>query len=120
MWVAGVGIVINGITAFLFASGRKDDLNIRGAFLHMAADAAVSLGVVISGAVIIATGWQVLDPLTSLAIVIVVFLSTWELLKESVNLALDAVPEGVDIEDVARYLSGLSNVSRYMTFTCGE
>jgi cobalt-zinc-cadmium efflux system protein len=110
IWVAAVGIAINTATALLFVSGRKGDLNIRGAFLHMAADAGVSLGVVISGITIAATGWTWLDPVTSLIIVVVIFIGTWGLLRESVNLALDAVPEGVDMQRVQEYLTRLQGV----------
>ncbi len=110
MWVAGVGIVINTATALLFMSGRKSDLNIRGAFLHMAADAAVSAGVVVAGLVMLATGWLWLDPVVSLVIAAVIFAGTWGLLRDSVNLALDAVPEGIDVPQVRRYLESLPNV----------
>jgi cobalt-zinc-cadmium efflux system protein len=109
--VALIGIAVNTATALLFATGRKGDLNIRGAFLHMAADAAVSAGVVVSGIVILATGWDWLDPLVSLAIAGVVLVGTWGLLRESVDLALDAVPEGIDPHDVQRYLAGLPAVT---------
>jgi cobalt-zinc-cadmium efflux system protein len=107
IWVALAGIAVNTATALLFASGRKGDLNIRGAFLHMAADAGVSLGVVVSGAVIIFTGWQWLDPVVSLVIAAVIIAGTWGLLRDSVNLALDAVPEGIDEREVKDYLAGL-------------
>jgi len=105
--IAGIGIAVNAATALLFMSGRKSDLNIRGAFLHMAADAGVSLGVVLAGFAIIYTGWAWLDPLVSLVIVAVIFIGTWGLLRDSVNLALDAVPEGVNIKDVQSYLNDL-------------
>lgn len=108
--VALIGIIINSLTAALFMAGRKNDLNIRGAFMHMAADALVSLGVVIAGFVIIWTGWQWIDPVVSLLIVIVVFFGTWGLLKESVNLSLDAVPEGIDLGKIKDYLSSLPTV----------
>ena len=96
MAVAAVGIVINGITAWLFASGSKTDVNIRGAFLHMAADAAVSFGVVIAALAMLATGWRWLDPAVSLVIVLVITVGTWGLLRDSVNLAMDAVPAHID------------------------
>ena len=96
IWVAAIGIVINTATALMFVKGRKDDLNIKGAFLHMAADAAVSLGVVIAGVVIMMTGWSWLDPVVSLAIALVITIGTWSLLRDSLNLALDAVPENID------------------------
>lgn len=110
MWVSAIGIGVNAITAFLFASGRKGDLNIRGAFLHMAADAVISLAVVISGAVILYTGWNLLDPVVSLGIIVVIFIGTWGLLRDSLNLALDAVPENITIADVERYLCSLPKV----------
>ncbi|WP_251033212.1 cation diffusion facilitator family transporter [Bacillus sp. ISL-7] len=91
-------------------SGRKNDLNIRGAFMHMAADALVSLGVVIAGFIILWTGWQWLDPLVSLVISIVILFGTWGLLKESINLSLDAVPEGIDINKIKDYLCGLPTI----------
>lgn len=108
--VAFIGIVINTVTALLFMSGRKNDLNIRGAFLHMAADALVSLGVVIAGFIILWTGWQWLDPLVSLVISIVILFGTWGLLNDSINLSLDAVPEGIDIIKIKDYFSGLPTI----------
>lgn len=97
-WTAGVGILINGITALLLHHGQQNDLNVRGAFLHMAADTLVSVGVVISGIVIIHTGWYIIDPIISLVIALVILLSTWELLHDSVRLAMDGVPENVEID----------------------
>ncbi len=111
MAVAAVGIVVNGVTALLFMSGRKDDLNIKGAFLHMASDALVALGGVVAGAVILWTGWLWLDPAISLVISAVIVAGTWSLLRDSVNLALDAVPPGVDQGKVAAYLRGLPGVA---------
>ncbi len=111
MGVAGVGIAINGITAWLFMSGSKGDLNIRGAFLHMAADAAVSLGVVLAALAMRYTGWLWLDPAMSLAIVVVIAIGTWGLLRDSVNLALDAVPQGIDPGEVEAYLVALPGVA---------
>jgi len=111
MIVAAVGVVINTATALLFISGKDRDLNIRGAFLHMAADAAVSLGVVVSGALILFFGFTWVDPLISLVIAAVIFLSTWGLLRDSLNLAVDAVPRSVDPEAVRTYLSGLPGVN---------
>lgn len=110
MAVAATGVVINGATALLFMSGRKDDLNVRGAYLHMAADAAISLGVVISGFVMGMTGWLWLDPVVSLAITVAIVVSTWGLLKESLNLALDAVPEGIDPAQVRAHLRAIPGV----------
>lgn len=109
--VAGVGIVINGATAALFASGRKTDINIRGAFLHMAGDALVSLGVVIAGAVILLTATWWVDPVTSLVIVGVIAWGTWGLLKDSVKMALHAVPDAIDEAAVRAYLLGLPGVA---------
>jgi cobalt-zinc-cadmium efflux system protein len=110
MVVAAVGVVINTATALLFLKGRKSDLNIRGAFLHMAADAGVSVGVVLAGWGILVTGWAWLDPAVSLAIALVIFISTWDLLKDSLNLAMHAVPEGIDAAEVHTYLSMLSGI----------
>lgn len=109
--VAAIGVVINTATALLFVSGQKDDLNIRGAYLHMAADAGVSMGVVIAGVAIMITGWLWLDPMISLLIVFVVLLGTWNLLKDSLNLSIDAVPKGIDISQIRTYLMGLGDVS---------
>lgn len=109
--VAAVAIVINAGTAMLFYRGRSSDLNIRGAFLHLAADAAVSVGVLAAALGIRATGWMWLDPVTSLVIVAVIVASTWGLLRESLELAMDAVPRTVDIAEVRRYLEGLPGVS---------
>ena len=109
--VAAIGIVINGATALLFASGRKGDINIRGAFLHMAADAAVSAGVVVAGLGIVATGWLWLDPLASLAIAIVIVWGTWGLLRDSAIMSLAAVPPAIDRHAVESYLAGLPGVT---------
>ena len=108
--VAAVGIVINGITAWLFASGRHGDLNIRGAYLHMAADAAVSAGVVVAGILIMMTGWLWVDPVTSLLIVAVIVWGTWGLLRESTAMSLAAVPSTIDPATVRDYLAGLPGV----------
>ena len=111
MVVAGVGIVINAATAMMFMRGRDSDLNIRGAFLHMATDALVSAGVVLSGALTIWMGWSWLDPVVSLLIGLVILLSTWSLFKESLHLLFDGVPERVDSEAVRACLQGLHGVS---------
>jgi cobalt-zinc-cadmium efflux system protein len=111
MVVAGIGIVVNGLTAWLFASGRKGDINIKGAFLHMAADAAVSAGVVLAALVILFTGWARLDPVVSLVIAAVIIWGTWGLLRDSVNMSLDAVPPGIDPAEVRAYLADLSGVA---------
>lgn len=110
MIVAAIGVVINTATALFFLSGKDHDLNIRGAFLHMAADAVVSLGVVVAGALILFYGFNWIDPLISLLIAAVIFLSTWGLLRDSLNLAVDAVPRNVDPRAVREYLSGLPGV----------
>jgi cobalt-zinc-cadmium efflux system protein len=102
--VAAVGIVVNGITAAMFMSGRASDLNIRGAFMHMAADALVSLGVVVAGALYLWTGWNWLDPVVSLVIALVIVLGTWGLFKQSLHLLFDGVPESVDLLAVQEYL----------------
>lgn len=111
MIVAGAGILVNGITALLFASGRKGDLNIRGAFLHMASDALLALGVVVAGAVILLTGWQWLDPAVSLVVSVVIVAGTWSLLRDSVNLSLNAVPPGIDDSELQAFLAGLPGVT---------
>jgi cobalt-zinc-cadmium efflux system protein len=110
MIVAAIGVVINTVTALFFLSGKDHDLNIRGAFLHMAADAIVSLGVVISGALILFYGMNWIDPVISLVIAGVIFLSTWGLLRDSLNLAVDAVPRNVDPDAVREYLASLPGV----------
>lgn len=109
MVVAGIGFVINLGTALLFMKSQHD-LNAKGAYLHMMADAGVSLGVVVAGAVILATGWSVVDPLVSLVIVVVILWSTWGLLKDSVNLAMDGAPSGVDVPALETALVGLPGV----------
>jgi cobalt-zinc-cadmium efflux system protein len=104
MVVAAIGIVINGATAWLFAAGRKTDLNLRAAFLHMSYDALISLGVVVSAAIIQYTGWFRLDPLVSLVIAALILAGTWTLLRESLGMSMDAVPPGLKKEDVAGFL----------------
>lgn len=111
MIVAGIGFVINLGTALLFMRDQHSDLNARGAYLHMLADAAVSVGVVIAGAVILFTGWSIIDPLVSLVIVAVILIGTWGLLKDSVNLALDAAPRGVDVDAIRTAFLALPGVS---------
>lgn len=109
--VAAVGVVINGASALLFLRGSKSDVNIRAAFLHLASDALVAVGVVVTGAIIWQTGWMPLDPLVSIAVSVAILAGTWGLLKQSVNLALDAVPEGIDVEAVSAFLAGLPGVA---------
>jgi cobalt-zinc-cadmium efflux system protein len=111
MAVAAIGIVINGFSALLFMSGRRHDLNVKGAFLHMIGDAAVSAGVVAAAFAIKLTGWLWLDPLVSLAIGGVIVWGTWGLLRESLNLSLDAVPAGIDPNAVEHYLAKLKGVT---------
>jgi cobalt-zinc-cadmium efflux system protein len=110
MFVAAAGIVVNGLTALLFLRGRARDINIRAQFLHMATDAAVSASVVVAGALILVTGWVWLDPAASLGIGVVVVLATWGLLRESVDLAMDAVPESVSQHQVQDYLASVPGV----------
>jgi cobalt-zinc-cadmium efflux system protein len=111
MIVAAVGIVVNGVTAWLFASGRKGDLNVRGAFLHMAADALVSVGVVVAGLVILLTGWLWLDPIVSLAINAVIVWGTWGLLRDSVGMSMAAVPPQIDPAAVRSLLEKCPDVA---------
>ena len=109
--VAIVGVLINGMTAWLFMSGSKNDLNMRGAYLHMLTDAAVSIAVAVTGAVILFTGWVWLDPLVSLALVALITLGTWGLLRDSLKLALQAVPESIEFKAVHDFLKNLPGVS---------
>ena len=109
-WMAAAGLAVNGATALLFMRGREGDLNLRSAFVHMAADAGLSAGVLVAALVIMATGMTWIDPLMSLAIIGVIGVGTWGLLRESTNLALDAVPEGLCQEDIAAWLATLEGV----------
>jgi cobalt-zinc-cadmium efflux system protein len=111
MVVAAIGLVLNAATAWLFVSGRKGDINIRGAFLHMVADAGVSAGVVLAGLAILMTGWPWLDPVVSLAINAVVVWGTWSLLRESVAMTLNAVPSAVEPAAVHEFLNKRAGVS---------
>lgn len=110
IWVAGVGVVINTLTALLFLRGSHGDINVRGAFLHMAADAGVSLGVVLAGVAILFTKWTWIDPAISILVAVVIFIGTWDLFREAVNLSLQAVPKGIDLEKVQTYLENLPGV----------
>jgi cobalt-zinc-cadmium efflux system protein len=110
MVVAAIGVVVNAATAALFISGSKSDMNIRGAFLHMAGDALVSLGVVVSGALYLRTGWAWLDPATSMAVALVIIAATWSLFRRSLHLLFDGVPESVVLADVAAQLRALPGV----------
>lgn len=111
MVVAAIGIAINGITALLFARGREHDINLRAAFVHMAADAAVSAGVVLAGLLVLLTGWRWIDPAASLAIVAVIAISSWRLLVDSVRLGLNGVPPGIDLAAVRAFLCGQPGVA---------
>ncbi|MBR1548161.1 MAG: cation transporter [Prevotella sp.] len=110
-WTAGVGIVINGLTAVLLMRGQKNDINVRGAYLHMLADTLVSVGVVVSGIIIALTGWNIVDPIVSIIIAVVIFLSTWSLLSDSLRLLVDGTPEGIEIDSVEALLTANSHVS---------
>jgi cobalt-zinc-cadmium efflux system protein len=109
--VAAIGIAVNGFSAWLFMAGSKDDINIRGAYLHLAADAAISLGVLISGVVVMFTSWSWLDPLVSIAIVLMIVGGTWSLLKESLRMVMAAVPEHVNAREVEEFLRACSGVT---------
>jgi cobalt-zinc-cadmium efflux system protein len=109
--VAAIGVLINGFSAWLFMSGSKDDINVRGAYLHMAADAALSLGVVVAGLVVIYTGWTWLDPAVSLVIVVIIVAGTWSLLRESLQMALAGVPASVDAGGITGFLKSQSGVT---------
>ncbi|MFD1430008.1 cation diffusion facilitator family transporter [Lacticaseibacillus mingshuiensis] len=110
MLVAGVGILINGATAMLFHAGQQHDLNIRGAFMHMAADAGVSLGVVLAGGLYLLTGWEWLDPIVSILVAIVVLVGTWGLLRDAMNLAMAAVPKAIDTVKVKKMITDFPTV----------
>jgi cobalt-zinc-cadmium efflux system protein len=109
-WTAGIGIIVNGVTAYLLMRQQKHDINTRGAFLHMLADTLVSVGVVISGIVISATGWTVIDPIISLAIAGIILFSTWNLLTESLRMSIDAVPENIDPDEIIATMSSQEGV----------
>ena len=111
IWVASIGVVINGVTAWLFMRDSQHDINIKGAFLHMAADALVSLGVIITGLLYVFYGWAWLDPVMSLLIAGVIIIGTWGLLKQSLHLSLDGVPESVELDKVRHYLLSLPLVT---------
>lgn len=110
-WTAGVGIIVNGLTAWLLMKSRKKDLNVKGAFLHMAADTLVSAGVVVSGLVMMFTGFYMIDPIISLVIAVVILVSTWKLLSQSVRLSLDGMPESIDMDKVESAIMADGNVS---------
>jgi cobalt-zinc-cadmium efflux system protein len=108
--VAALGVIINGIAAAMFMSGRERDLNIRAAFLHLAADVAISFGVVLAGLAILTTKWHWIDPVVSIVIALIIVWGTWSLLRDSLNLALHAVPASIHVRDVRAYLAALPHV----------
>lgn len=110
--VAAIGVVINTATALLFMAGRNKDLNLKAAFLHMAADAVVSAGVVVSGLIITATGWNILDPVLSIVIALFILVAGWRLLKDSLHLSMAGVPSHIDAEEVLDYLTNIPGVQR--------
>lgn len=110
MIVAGIGVIINAATAYLFFKGKEKDLNIKGAYMHMAADAGVSLGVVAAGLLISLTGFYLIDPIISIIIAVVITAGTWSLMKDSFQLSIDAVPEGINYSEVKKFLSSLDGV----------
>ena len=103
-WTAGVGVVINAVTAWLFMKDKEKDLNVKGAYLHMAADTLVSVGVVISGIIIMYTGWTIVDPIIGLVIAVIIVISTWGVLHDSLRLSLDGVPVGIDTEKIEQLI----------------
>lgn len=111
MIVAGIGVAINAISAFLFFKGQKDDINIKGAFLHLMVDALVSVGVVASGLLIRFTGWNLIDPIISIVIGGVIMITTWGLLRESIRLVIDAVPREIDVEQILEKLQNVPHVT---------
>ena len=112
-WVAGVGVLINGFPAWLFMKDKEKDLNVKGAYLHMAADALVSIGVVISGIVIQHTGWYIIDPLIGIGIALIIVYSTWGLLRDSLRLSLDGVPAGIDYVHIGQVISAVPEVDSF-------
>lgn len=109
-WVAGVGVLINAFTAFLFMKDKEKDLNVKGAYLHMAADALVSVGVLVAGIVISRTGWYIIDPIIGLIVAVVILISTWNLLHDSLRLTLDGVPTSIDSQKVVEAIRALPGV----------
>ena len=103
-WTAGVGVVVNALTAWLFMKDKDKDLNVKGAYLHMAADALVSVGVVASGIIIMYTGWSIIDPIIGLGIAVIIIVSTWGLLHDSLRLSLDGVPVGIDTQQIQQLI----------------
>lgn len=109
-WVAGVGVLINAFTAFLFMKDKEKDLNVKGAYLHMAADALISVGVLVAGIVISRTGWYIIDPIIGLIVAVVILISTWNLLHDSLRLTLDGVPTSIDSQKVVKAIRTLPGV----------
>lgn len=109
-WTAGIGVLVNGFTAWLFMKDRKRDLNVKGAYLHMAADALVSVGVLVSGLVIVRTGWTIVDPIVGLIIAAVIVASVWSLTRDSLRLSLDGVPVGIDVAELERRMIAVEGV----------
>lgn len=110
--VALLGVIVNGVTTFLFVHGQKEDLNIKGAFMHMAADTGVSLGVVVTGFIMLATDWTWLDPVVSLVIAVIILIGTWGLLRDAINLALNGVPNNVDLAAITKFIASQPSVSK--------
>ena len=113
VWTAGVGVIVNAVTAWLFMKDKEKDLNVKGAYLHMAADTLVSVGVVISGIIIMYTGWTLVDPIIGLVIAVIIVISTWGLLHDSLRLSLDGVPVGIDSEKVGQIILAQSGVESF-------
>ncbi|MCI1648098.1 MAG: cation diffusion facilitator family transporter [Bacteroides sp.] len=109
-WVAGIGVIINAVTAFLFMKDKEKDLNVKGAYLHMAADALVSIGVLVAGIIINKTGWYIIDPIIGIVVAIIILFSTGHLLHDSLRLTLDGVPANIDSEKVSQAISSISGV----------
>ena len=112
-WTAGGGVIVNAVTAWLFMKDKEKDLNVKGAYLHMAADTLVSVGVVISGIIIMYTGWTLVDPIIGLVIAVIIVISTWGLLHDSLRLSLDGVPVGIDSEKVGQIILAQSGVESF-------
>ena len=112
-WVAGIGVLINALTAWLFMKDKEKDLNVKGAYLHMAADALVSVGVVVSGIIIMRTDWYIIDPLIGIGIAVIIVVSTWGLLRDSLRLSLDGVPQGIDYEEIGRIISETPGIKSF-------
>lgn len=114
-----MGILVNGITALLFMRGRSGDLNIKAAFMHMAADAGLAAGVVVAGFLILKTGLTWIDPVVSLVIVVVIAMGTWGLMRDSVKMSLHAAPPGFDPEEIGAFLARATKCQQFTTFTSG-